>query len=235
MTILITGVSRGVGAETARVMTQTSPVLGVYRSSTERAEALQAELGAERLRLLKADLESDEGIAQVAYEANSLSGVVFNAGVVRNGSFTEVKDDPLRLQLHADLQAPLLLCRALLAANSLRPGASLVFVTSNLARHGLPGKVAYSAAKAGLEGAVRGLAKELGPVGIRVNAVAPGLLATDMTADLGEDGYAAYADEVPLGRVGGPTDVAPVIAFLLGEAAGYVSGQVIDIDGGWGC
>ena len=132
------------------------------------------------------------------------------------------------------LAAPLKLLRALLRAEALRPNASLVFVSSNLARHGLENKVAYAAAKVGIEGAVRALAVELGPTGMRVNAVAPGLLRTDMTAAAGEAGYQGYASEVPLGRVGEADDIAPAIAFLLGHGAAYISGQILDIDGAWG-
>jgi 3-oxoacyl-[acyl-carrier protein] reductase len=141
--------------------------------------------------------------------------------------------DPLIDQLHTNLHAPLLLLRGLLRERSLLSPASVVVVTSNLARRGIPDMVAYSAAKAGLEGAVRALAHELGPRGIRVNAVAPGLLRTSMSSSVGEKGYSDYAETVPLRRVGEPLDVTPLIGFLLGEGARYITGQVIDVDGGW--
>jgi 3-oxoacyl-[acyl-carrier protein] reductase len=132
------------------------------------------------------------------------------------------------------LQAPLVLLRALLLEERLAPGASVVVITSNLAHRGAYDRVAYSASKAGLEGAVRSLARELGPRGIRVNAVAPGLLDTDMTHEVGPDGFESYAQEVPLGRVGLASDISPLVAFLLGPGSDYITGQVIDVDGGWG-
>jgi 3-oxoacyl-[acyl-carrier protein] reductase len=175
----------------------------------------------------------------------SLSGIVLNAGIASRlpfvgGRLTDGRD-PIAIHVHADLVAPLLLLRALLEAGCLAPGASIVLVTSNLARRGLPGKVAYAVAKAGLEAAVRGLAHELGPLGHRINAVAPGLLRTDMTAtpEPGQSpsdidaGFAAYAETVPLRRVGTPEDIAPVVRFLLSQDSRYVTGTTLDVDGGW--
>ena len=131
---------------------------------------------------------------------------------------------------------PLRICRALLRAGRLARGSSLVFVSSNLARRGLAGMVAYSAAKAGLEGATRALARELGPLADPRQRGGAGAAAHGHDArDFGEAGYAEYAAEVPLGRVGEPADVAPAVEFLLGDGARYITGQVLDIDGGWGC
>jgi 3-oxoacyl-[acyl-carrier protein] reductase len=244
MRTLVTGVSRGIGASVAdNLAREGRALLGVYRNSHDQAKALQARVAAasgSTIELLSADLATATGIAAVVDQCSAgaqLEGLVFNAGIAIRSDFvcdSVNGHDPLVSQLRADLEAPLLLCRSLLKADCVADGASLVFVSSNLARHGLSGKVAYSAAKAGLEAAVRGLARELGPRGIRVNAVAPGLLVSAMTADMGDAGYAAYAQEVPLRRIGVPVDIAGPVAFLLGDASSYVSGQVLDIDGGWG-
>lgn len=238
--VLVTGASRGVGASLCESLVgRGRSVVGVYRNSREQAEALARRLKPSLL-LVQADLtqvQGIEGVVEACAKEGPLQGVVFNAGVSLRAPFTSERVegvDPLLTQLRADLEAPLLLCRALLNADVIADGASMVFVSSNLARHGLAGKVAYSAAKAGLEAAVRGLARELGARSIRVNALAPGLLASDMTAELGEAGYQAYAKEVPLGRIGAVEDIAGPIAFLLGSDAAYISGQVIDVDGAWG-
>lgn len=231
--VLVTGATRGIGRAIAgRLVAGGRRVIGVYRRDEAAARAAQDALGAGFCGV------RFDGLAAALAGTGTLAGVVFNAGVVLRGAFTELEVagvDPVTAQLEEDLGAPLRLCRALLREGRLAAGSSLVFVGSNAARRGLAGMVAYSAAKAGLEGATRALARELGPQGIRVNAVAPGVIRTDMTRDFGDAGYAAYAAEVPLGRVGEAEDVAPAVEFLLGDGARYITGQVLDIDGGWAC
>lgn len=235
--VLITGVTRGVGEAIARTMSvEEWQITGVYRRRHDRAKELEKELG-RGISTVACDLADGASVDELSRQwEGEFDGVVLNAGVTHRASFVEdsVDDvDPLVAQLELDLLAPLRLLRTLLRGRQVADGASVVFIGSNLARRGLAGKVVYAAAKAGLEGACRGLARELGPAGIRVNCVSPGLLATDMTADLGSAGYESYAKEVPLGRVGEARDVAGVVRFLLGDDAQYVSGQVIYVDGGW--
>lgn len=241
MTAFVTGASRGIGrAVVERLLGDGHAVVGVHRTESAASRALVAAHEGGALTLLRADLDDSPAVAgllaHVEEEVGPFSAVVLNAGVAMRRGFEEgdVTDDPLVLQLRADLESPLLLLRGLLQRGLLAPSASVVFTSSNLARHGLAGKVAYSAAKGGIEAAVRGLAHELGPQGVRVNAVAPGLLRTDMTADVGDAGFDAYAQTVPLRRVGEAAEVAGAIRFLLSDDARYITGQTLDVDGGWG-
>jgi 3-oxoacyl-[acyl-carrier protein] reductase len=237
--VLVTGASRGVGAAIAQALVSgRDRVWGIHRRPSAEADTLARRCG-EALQLSRFELEDPAAIADLVAAAASLerssgllAGVVLNAGMASRAPFvggrlTEDRD-PIAAHVHADLVAPLQLLRALLEAKRLASGAPIVVV-------------AYAVAKAGLEAAVRGLAHELGPLGHRINAVAPGLLRTDLTAtpepgqrieDI-DAAFAAYAATVPLRRVGTPEDVAPVVRFFLSPDSRYITGTTLDVDGGW--
>lgn len=239
MTTFITGATRGIGREILLQRPSDERVVGVYRQSHEAARALTEQRP--HAELIACDVTSPEAVAALigALTGRQQQRLVLSAGITHTGSFVRApalqrEPDPLLNELRSNLEAPLYLLRALLEAELVADGASVVVVSSNLVRHALFGKVAYAAAKAGLEAAVRQLCVELGPRGVRINAVAPGLIRTDMTRGQGAAALEAYASEAPLGRVGEAADVASVVGFFLSPSAGYITGQVLDVDGGWG-
>ncbi len=255
--ILITGASRGIGrACLERLHRNGATVIG-GRSGNRDESPYFAEngkggaVGGASVSFVAGDLREPSTILAYVDAAGprGLTGIVLNAGVAHDAPFdalaieqvapgtatrssTRIDDDPLDLHIDLDLLAPLKLLRALLRADALAKPCSVVLISSNVVRQALVGKLAYTVAKAGIESATRGLARELGPREIRVNAVAPGLIRTDMTSNRSGSFLEQYAAGVPLGRVGEPEDIAAVVAFLLSEDARYVTGQIVDVDGG---
>lgn len=231
---LVTGGTRGIGAAVTLALAQAGvQVTAVHRSalSGERAAGF-GDFG--DITLVRADVSSPEDAGRIALECQGRHGgldiVVNNAGVVGHRPLGELDLAEWRRVLDTNLTGMFLVTQAV--AGLLEDGASIINVGSAVATVGMPGGVHYTAAKAGVAGFTRSLAKELGPRGIRVNTVTPGIIDTDQAAGLTTAQRTHYAGLAALGRLGDPADVADVVLFLASDLARFVSGVTLNVDGG---
>ena len=239
-TALITGASRGIGRASAlQFARQGARVLAHFGSSQADAEALAEEIRAAggEVELLQADLSDAEGVSRLVAATIGALGderldILFNnAGVAEFVGFAETDAAAIDRQYAVNVRAPFLLTQGL--AERLADGGSVLFTSSIVAGTYFDGIPAYSITKGAVDTLVLHLAALFGPRGIRVNAVAPGAIDTDMSAWLRSDEGAANARSIQaLQRVGRPEDIAGVAAFLASDAAGWVTGQVLDTSGG---
>ncbi len=236
-TVLVTGASRGIGRELVkRFAALGARVAGTYLSSQAQAEALADECGRERVRLYRADAGREEDalatIAAVKQDLGAVSVLVNNAGQTRDGLLLQMKTSDWKDVLATHLDGAFYCSRAVLRDMLGKRHGRIVNVTSVSGLKGTPGQCNYSAAKAGLIGFTRALAREMGRKNITVNAVALGVIDTDMTAALPEEVRAGYKEATALKRFGSVADVADLIEFVAGPRAGYMTGQVLTLDGG---
>ena len=235
-TVLVTGGSRGIGAAIVRALTAKGwQVAFCYRSSHEAAQQLSDETGAIAIPCDVTD--SGQVRAMVTEAVRRLSHIdllVNNAGVAFQGLLTDMTDDDWHFVLDTSLSAAFYTCRAVIPGMVSRRAGCIINISSIWGRVGASCEAAYSAAKAGLIGLSKALAKELGPSGITVNCLCPGVIQTDMLACYTPEDLAALADETPLCRLGTPEDVAAAVCWLAEDAAGFITGQVIGVDGGFG-
>lgn len=235
--VVVTGGSRGIGRAIAlRFAQQGASGVVCHRRPSAEAASLQRELSREAgdWRVVEADVTDPANVtALVAGARDRLGGVdvlVNNAGVVSHVELDAMELEQWREVLDTNLTAMYLTTRA--CAETMGPGGSVINVTSAVAMVGLVGRTHYTASKAGVIGFTRSLAKELGPRGIRANAIAPGIIDTDQASGLTPEQRVRYAALAALGRLGSPEEVADVAVFLASDAARFVSGVTLNVDGG---
>jgi 3-oxoacyl-[acyl-carrier protein] reductase len=231
-TALVTGASRGIGRAIAVELAAggAAVVIG-YRSGKDEAEALAVELGG---RAIQADVSSPEDAKRLVEEAGDLDILVNNAGLTRDGLLARMPDEDWRTVIDTNLSSVFYTCRAVCRPMMRKRGGSIVNVSSIVGVHGNWGQTNYAASKAGIIGFTKSLAKELGSRNVRANVVAPGYVKTQLTDVLPEEATAAMLTNTPLGRLGEPTDVAGAVRFLCSDAASFITGEVLLVDGGLG-
>ena len=189
-------------------------------------------------RAVAGDISTPEGAAALVSEVESDVGpiaiLVCNAGITRDNLIMKLSDDDWRAVVDTNLGGAFFTCRALSRPMLKRRAGVIVNITSIVGVHGNAGQTNYAASKAGLIGLTKSLAKELGGRGIRVNAIAPGYIATELTNALPDQAREAILGGTPLGRLGEPADVARAVRFLCSDAAGFITGDVLAVDGGLG-
>ena len=238
-TVLITGASRGIGAAAAREFARAGYAVAVnYCRSGERALALVEELrGAGHTALaVQADVSDREQVRKmvdnVLEKFCQLDTLVCNAGVGLTGMFCDMTQEQWRRLFAVNVEGTIHCIQSVLPHMVHRKAGKIVTMSSMWGVTGGSCEVGYSAAKGAVIALTRALAKELGPSGITVNCVAPGVIDTEMNAALGPQDLAALAEETPLGRIGSPEEVARTILFLASEGADFLTGQVLQPNGG---
>ena len=238
--VLITGSSRGIGAATARLFAEEGWDVTVnYIACRSGAEGLARQLTGRGVRAvpIQADVSLPEQAERLVQEAEEtlgpLDAVVCNAGVaLPQRLLTDTTGEQWRRVMGVDLDGVFHTLRAAIPGMVRRKRGAIVTVSSMWGVTGGSCEAPYSAAKSGVIGLTRALAKELGPSHIRVNCVAPGVIGTEMNGHLTREDLDALGEETPLGRIGGPEEVAQAILFLASERASFITGQVLNVDGG---
>jgi 3-oxoacyl-[acyl-carrier protein] reductase len=238
---LVTGGSRGIGAAIcAELGAAGAEVVVNYASAADAAEAVCAAVRAAggTAHAVAGDVSTPEGaagvVAHVESEIGPIAILVCNAGITRDNLIMKLSDDDWRSVIDTNLGGAFFTCRAVARPMLKRRGGAIVTVSSIVGVRGNAGQTNYAASKAGLIGLTKSLAKELGSRGIRVNAIAPGYIATALTDALPEPARDAILAGTPLGRLGEPADVARAVRFLVSDAAAFVTGDVLAVDGGLG-
>jgi 3-oxoacyl-[acyl-carrier protein] reductase len=241
MVALVTGGSRGIGAAICTELAAAGAEVAVNyardaAAATAVCDAVRAAGGS--AHAVQGDVSTAEGAAALVGAVEGGIGpiaiLVNNAGITRDDLIMRLSDEDWRSVIDTNLGGAFFTCRALSRPMLKRRAGVIVNITSIVGVHGNAGQTNYAASKAGLIGLTKSLAKELGGRGIRVNAIAPGYIATELTDALPDQAREAILGGTPLGRLGEPADVARAVRFLCSDAAGFITGDVLAVDGGLG-
>jgi len=238
-TVLVTGGSRGIGKSIVKLLTQYGlNVAFTYNHNEDQATELIESLKAENvdIRKYKMNLENEDeiytAIQRIEADFGGIDYLVNNAGIIRDSYMLLMSSEDWNKVLSTDLTGAFLLTKEVLPMMLAKKNGSIVNISSIAGVIGVGGQTNYCAAKAGLIGLTKALAKEVAGKGIRVNAIAPGYVETDMISDIDIDNNSEYIEKVPLKRVATPDEIASVVLFLLSEGASYITGNTIEVDGG---
>lgn len=237
---LITGSSRGIGRAVARELAHQGWAVGInYLTRRDKAQELVEELTGEgcQAAAFQADVADGAAVEEMVRQLTQTFGpvelVVNNAGVAGQSLFRDISDEMWNRYLAVNLGGARNTIKAVLPHMISEKRGCIVNISSIWGQRGASCEVAYACTKAAIIALTRSLAMELAPSGIRVNCVAPGVINTDMVQVLGQDTLDDLARETPLGRLGTPEDIAAAAAFLASERAGFITGQVLTVDGGF--
>lgn len=238
-TALVTGGTRGIGRAVVLALAAAgAKVAFTYRASSEAADALVAELEAGGTEAFGIQAEAaDPAAAEAAVNAvverwGRIDALVVNAGITRDGLMIRMTAEDWQAVIDTNLTGAFHVCKAAYRPMMKQRGGSIVTLSSVVGVTGNAGQANYAASKAGLIGFTKSLAKELAGRGVRANVVAPGYIATDMTAAVSEKAMEGIAAQIPLGKAGSPEDIAGAVVWLCSPAAAYVTGHVLHVDGG---
>ena len=234
-TVFVTGGSRGIGAETVHAFANNGyNVAFTYFSSEENAKYLEKETGAKAYYCdVSSSIDVNNVIALVNKDFGGIDILINNAGIDEFSLFTDITDEMWRKMIDTNLSSAFYFSRAVLPSMISKKSGIIINISSMWGEVGASCEVHYSVSKAGLIGLTKALAKEVGPSGIRVNCITPGVIDTDMNKNLSKEDLEQLKTDTPLGKIGKTSDIANVILFLCDDASSFITGQILGVTGGY--